>query len=358
MIALLLLAQLQVPVYNGPAYTHTEVAPGIHAFVFDNALSGGANVDGTAVAIINDDDVVVVDAQWTPATSRRVLAEIRRLTSKPVRYVVTTHWHADHWYGNRTYRDSFPGVDFVAHPLTLEDAVLEDLPDIDTTQRVDIPQMIDAARATLARGTRSTGGRLTSADSQSVLRRIGMLQWAKTAMAEIQPITPTLLVADSLILIRGQRRIEIRFLGRGNTRGDLSVWLPREQVLVTGDLLVHPAQYGFGAFPSDWVRTLQALRTLPARTIIPGHGAIQHDWAYLDLVVEALTTTITQVRDAVGRGLDLEATKAAVNFATVRAKFARGDQALERAFDSFFAGGIVERAWYEARGEIDQHPRL
>ncbi len=89
-------------------------------------------------------------------------------------------------------------------------------------------------------------------------------------------------MADSLILRRGERTIVIRYLGRGNTRGDLSVWLPREGVLATGDLLVNPVPYSFGSYLGDWVATLRKLRTLPARAIVPGHGAIQRDWSYLD----------------------------------------------------------------------------
>ena len=68
-----------------PGFVRTEVAPGVHAFVFDNALGQGAGVDGTALVIINDDDVVVVDAQGMPVTARRIIAEIRKLTPKPKR---------------------------------------------------------------------------------------------------------------------------------------------------------------------------------------------------------------------------------------------------------------------------------
>ncbi len=59
----------QTPVYHGPGLVRTEVAPGVHAFVWDNSTGGAANVDGNTVAIINEHDVVVIDAQWTPATS-------------------------------------------------------------------------------------------------------------------------------------------------------------------------------------------------------------------------------------------------------------------------------------------------
>lgn len=343
--------------FDGPGFEHVEVAPGVHAFVFDNPLSGGANVDGTAVAIINDDDVVVVDAQWTPATSRRVLAEIRKLTPKPVRYVINTHWHGDHWFGNQTYRDAFPGVEFVAHPRTLRDIDDEELPDIDTTRSIDVPQMIASAEGLLQGGRNADGSVLAAADSARMLRYIEMLNWSRRALMEITPVRPTVLVADSLVLLRGERRIVIRYLGRGNTRGDLSVWLPTERVLITGDLLVGPAPYAFGSYPTEWREVLGKLRTLPAAVIVPGHGPVQRDWAYLDLVREALEAVTTQVRAAVDRGLDLEATRKAVDLGALRERFAKGDARVGRGFDGFFVAPIVERAWREARGEIEDHPR-
>ena len=91
-------AGAQIPAYTGPTFERTRLADGVWAFVFDNPL--GPAVDGTALVIVTDEDVVVVDAQNTPGTTRRVLAEVRKLTPKPVRYVVNTHWHGAHNDGN------------------------------------------------------------------------------------------------------------------------------------------------------------------------------------------------------------------------------------------------------------------
>src|SRR2546428_612147 len=66
-----------------------------------------------SLLIVNDSDVVVVDAQFTRAATLEVLAALRALTPKPVGYVINTHWHDDHVAGNQVYRDSFPGVQFV-----------------------------------------------------------------------------------------------------------------------------------------------------------------------------------------------------------------------------------------------------
>jgi glyoxylase-like metal-dependent hydrolase (beta-lactamase superfamily II) len=358
--AVLLLQVASIPLcaqqaeYTGPGFTRTELAPGVFAFVFDNPLGDAAGVDGTSVVIVNDDDVVVVDAQWTPATSRRVIAEIRRITSRPVRYVVNTHWHGDHWFGNQAYRDTFPGVEFVAHLNTLRDLEEQELSGFEKFRDAGLPAAIADREQRYARGVRSDGRPYTSADSAMVRRQIAALKWAVPAVREIVPVTPTLTITDSLVLHRGERTIVIRYLGRGNTRGDLAVWLPRERVLVTGDLLVNPAPYSFGSYLGEWIGSLRALRALPAGVIVPGHGAIQRDWAYLDLVVELLESTLAQAKAAVAKGLDLEATRKAVDLAALRERFTRGDVAIGRSFDAFFIAPAVERAWLEARGELDK----
>src|SRR5688572_27981925 len=103
--------------YVRPAPQRIEVASGIHLFI--SKPYGDVGLDGNAVAILSRDGVLVFDSNGTPAASAAVLAEIRKLTDKPVRYVVNSHWHWDHWYGTETYTRAFPDVKVVAHEKTL-----------------------------------------------------------------------------------------------------------------------------------------------------------------------------------------------------------------------------------------------
>jgi glyoxylase-like metal-dependent hydrolase (beta-lactamase superfamily II) len=343
--------------YNGPGYSKQELAPGVWAFVFDNQLGDQGGVDGTAVVIINEDDAVLIDTQGSPRTARRIQAEIRALTPKPVRYVVNTHWHGDHWLGNQVYQEAYPGVEFIAHPKTVTDIDQEELPGIEAAWKTNLPTMVKDLEGRYAKGIRRDGKPYSTTDSAMVRRQIASLEWSIGALREVRPVKPTLLVADSLILRRGERTIVIRHLGRGNTRGDLSVWLPTERILVTGDLLVNPVPYSFGSYLSEWIGTLTRLRALPAVAVVPGHGAVQRDWAYLDLFVELLQSTLDQAKAAVATGLDLAATRKAVDLAQLKARFTEGNDLRERAFDAFFATPAIERAWLEARGELDQPKR-
>lgn len=341
----------QVAAYSGPRLERHRLADGVYAFVFDNPL--GPAVDGTALVIINDDDVVVVDAQNTYATTRAVIAEIRKLTNKPVRYLINTHWHGDHNDGNQVYADSFPALDIIAHPATRDGIRDESAPLLRRAAEL-IPTELRGMESRYAAGKRRDGTPLTASDSALYRELIALYRWLGPQTLEIRPLLPTFTVADSLVLHRGERTIVIRWLGRGNTRGDLTVYLPRERIIAVGDLLVNPVPYSFGSYLGEWTRTLAAVRAAEADVIVPGHGAIQRDRAYLDLVSELLASTLSQARTAVAKGLNLEATRRAVDLSVLRDRFTRGDPARQRAFDAYFVQPAVERAWLEARGELDR----
>jgi cyclase len=138
-------------------------------------------------------------------------------------------------------------------------------------------------------------------------------------------ILPTLTVADSFVLHRGERTIEIKYLGKGHTKGDLIVYLPQERILAAGDLVIHPIPYGSAQDLREWPATLRALKRLDATTIVPGHGEIQTDWSYVDRQITLFESTWEQVKKAVDAGADLEAARKAVN----------GD-ALSKAFGATF----------------------
>jgi len=115
LLALLLAAPLSAFAQTGD-FELVKLAEGVYAAT--RTEPPGLTVNGNSVFIINDEDVVVVDTTLTPGTAREELAALRRLTDKPVRYVVNTHWHDDHVMGNVAYRDAFPGAEFIAHVNT------------------------------------------------------------------------------------------------------------------------------------------------------------------------------------------------------------------------------------------------
>jgi glyoxylase-like metal-dependent hydrolase (beta-lactamase superfamily II) len=85
----------------------------------------------------------------------------------------------------------------------------------------------------------------------------------------------------------GNRRVELKHFGRGNIVGDAFAWLPKEKILITGDLLVRPVPYAFDGYPAEWIGTLEQLARFDAAPVVPGHGALMHDKVFLALVINA-----------------------------------------------------------------------
>ena len=108
---------------------------------------------------------------------------------------------------------------------------------------------------------------------------------------------PSLTFVDELVLQRGDRRIDVRWLGRGNTRGDTVVVLPKERIVATGDLLVHPIPFGILSYYEEWPVTLGKLDALPVDVLFPGHGPVMHDRAYLHQVQGLLRALVDQRQD-------------------------------------------------------------
>src|SRR5262249_47735792 len=95
-----------------------KLAEGVYAVIRKDLP--GFMVDANNVFIINDDDVIVVDSNGAPSITKEVLAALGKLTNKPVKYVINTHYHDDHIRGNQVYKNAFPGVEFIAHSFAGE----------------------------------------------------------------------------------------------------------------------------------------------------------------------------------------------------------------------------------------------
>ena len=149
--------------------------------------------------------------------------------------------------------------------------------------------------------------------------------------------SPTLTFTDKLDIDLGNREVQVKHLGRGNTPGDAIVYLPKEKILVAGDLLVHPIPYTYDGYPAEWAQTLQKMAQLDAGTIIPGHGPVLHDKAYLQLVADLMQSAVDQVRARIRQighpGFHtLDDVKGSVDLTPFRQRFAGDDKDLQAEF--------------------------
>jgi cyclase len=323
-----------------------KLADGVYAAIYSEFRMDP--VEGNTLLVVTSDGVVVFDTGRTPHTARNIIAEIKKLTDKPVRFVVNSHWHDDHVFGNQAYEEAFPGVQFIAHRETRAEMIAQSIPSL-KTYGVDYWNKMSAGfEDRLAKGVTSDGKPLTDAQKTRLTEQIRTIRGFLPKIDEQRIVLPTVVTDNALTLHLGGQEIRVLHLGLGNTRGDLVLYLPRERVVATGDLLVHPTPFAYGSFPAEWVATLKSVRALDATTIVPGHGPLMRDTAYLDLVIELLESLVAQVEDAVRRGLSLEETRKAVDVTRFRERMAEGDSFRSAMFNDSIVRVAVESAYKAA----------
>jgi len=322
----------------------TKLADGVYAIEHKHASGGDS---GNTTVIIGDREVLVVDSGYFPSVAREDITQIREWTNKPVGYVLNTHFHNDHNNGNRTYVDAFPSVAIVAQEETKKDMDLIQPGNVERGRTE-----YDAAIAAYKQGKDTDGRALAEDEKKQVQEIIPTLENSEAEFKTITYQSPTLTFADKIDIDLGNREVQVKYLGRGNTAGDAIVYLPKEKIIVAGDLLVEPFPYVGDGFPSEWVHTLHKIAQLDANTIVPGHGPIMHDMAYLNLVADLMQSAVDQVRARI-RQLGFpgahtsDEIKGSVNLTPFRSKFAGDNKDLQAQFNDM-ADHLVKITFSEA----------
>jgi glyoxylase-like metal-dependent hydrolase (beta-lactamase superfamily II) len=308
----------------------------------------GLMFDANNLFIINERDVIVVDSNFSLASTREVLAALRKITDRPVRYVINTHWHDDHITGNQIYREAFPGVEFIGH-----ESALRDMADMGAKNRKGLqdntPRLIKLFREQVEKKKNLAGQDLTEEESASYLKDAGLLERYLESIPSLQIIAPTLTLKESLTLRSGTRTIEILHPGRGHTPADLIVYLPEEGILATGDLVVHPVPLvGSTSLPADYAATLRKLLDFKPKIIVPGHGSVMRDDLYVRRMIGLLDSINSQTEAAVRRGETLEQARKSVRLEEFRKEFAGESQLKSFIFQTYVASPGVEAAYKQA----------
>jgi len=319
------------------ARTVTRIADGVWTIRHPDAPDTFPQSNTTV--IVGDRGVLVVDSCLLPSAAREDIAQIRQWTNKPVTWLVNTHWHFDHTLGNAAYAEAWPGVQIVATRQTQKA-----IADWNPGAVARYPQRDARFRKVLESGKNPDGRPLTEGERKDYERSLAGLAPVVAEMKNVVQFVPNVAFERELLVDLGRRPVEIRFLGRGNTGGDTIVYLPREKILATGDLLVHPVPYLFGGFPVDQPVTLRKMAELDATTIVPGHGEILRDKTYIYRVAEFLEASNAAMDKEVNSGKTLEEVQGSFaktfDAASWRTKFAGASADDAEFFDGTFDGLI------------------
>ena len=334
-----------------------ELAPGIHLFRAPSALDlwTATNV----VVIVNDQDVTVFDSFTRAGTARMAIAEIRKLTDKPVRTIINSHWHQDHWSGNGEFSKVWPEVQIISTAGTRD--YMKRMPG--GFFAAGLARQVATARASLDSAIRS-GKQADGTPLTAEARRTRENDIEETASFErevraLNRVLPNAAFQDSLILWSGGR--EFRLLSvTGDATASTVLYLPAEKLLVMGDVLV-AREDGEGPPPwttnsyavTPWLESLRRLEALDAGIIVPGQGKSFHDKEYLRLTIQVYQAIIDQVHSALERGVTgVDDVIAAVEVDELGRRYRPG-QELHRGFRNW-VGALARKVYQEALDGINR----
>ncbi|MEJ2434947.1 MAG: MBL fold metallo-hydrolase, partial [Pseudolabrys sp.] len=239
-----------------------ELGPGLYAYTAEGDPNSGI--------IVGDDGVMVIDAQATPAMAEEVIARVAKITDKPIKYVLLTHYHAVRVLG----ASAFKGAEILCS---------------------------DATR-----------GLIAERGQQDMDSEIGRFPRLFRAVETIPGLTwPNLTFPDEVSVWLGKREVRIMFIGRGHTAGDVIAVVPDSNVVFSGDLVEYKsACYCGDAHFTDWPQTLDNLAELQAEALVPGRGAAlttpQMVKDGIALTSDFLSTLYSSVKDSVAKGHSLK----------------------------------------------------
>ncbi|CAN5575338.1 N/A [soil metagenome] len=324
-------------------YKWEQLAPGVWAAIRQDPFE--LPQEGNAVFVVTDQGVVLFDAGGYPIMGERIVAKVRSVTDKPITHVVISHWHGDHMRGLQGIKAAFPNVRIFAHPYSRDFVVSTQ--DKWLTRRVRmVPNTRKALEGVLKTNLDMSGRPMINEERAWIESGVGMLDKIEAENKRTAYVIPTATFTDQMTLYMGGREIQFLHLGNAHTAGDLIMWLPQEKIVATGDIVTAPVPLMPSPYTNDYVAVLGKIKALGFKTLVPGHGLIEHDSEYIDLLSDTIQTVSIQMKAFVKQGLSEKDAIAKVNYSGVETRFTHGDPFLKHRFEDYVASAALAQAAY------------
>jgi cyclase len=305
---------------DGRAQSGGPIVSGAHRFekvmegIYYATASGTMNVGANSPVIVSGGDALVVDSEITPTAARALVADLKAVTDKPVAFVVDSHYHYDHAFGNQIFG---PEVAVIGHDNTRRRlSTDESLHQFTYLRSVEpVPAQVEALRKRIAE---EKDPQQKATLERQVANSLAYLEQVK----EIKVTPPNTSFDRSMTIVRGGREMRLLYLGRGHTDTDVVVFLPKERLVCTGDLMESVVSYMGDSYPEEWIATLEKLKALDFDTVMPGHGVVFKGKTKIEAFQRYLRDVITQVTALRKQGLSPDDAAAKVDVTAYRSEFA------------------------------------
>jgi cyclase len=279
-------ARAQAPGASANLFTIEKVADGVYAALARPQILTNCN----AAIFVNARDVLVVDAHSKPSAAAALIAQIKKdITTKPVRYLVNSHFHWDHTQGDAAYKASGAKVDIIASEATKQ--LMTELSRNRLKESLDsVPKQIDDVQARLAKAA-------SNADKERYTDLIRQLKAYQVEMKSYTLELPTITFAKSHVIKDPAGDLHLEFHGRAHTAGDIAVFSPQKRVVASGDAIIGFLPNIADGYPRPWPATINSVGQLAFDHLIPGHGPVQNDRARMTQMrnyIEELTGRIEE----------------------------------------------------------------
>jgi glyoxylase-like metal-dependent hydrolase (beta-lactamase superfamily II) len=327
-----------------------EINPRVHLLSTPDDYFGP--VIGNVTLIEQRDGFVVVDSGLSAANGRAVVRYARSLAAKPIKAVMITHWHNDHPQGLSSIRDAFPKVRIISTRQTEAGMLGPEAFDIGYSPG---PKW-DEAMAKLTATTKEQlqkllGDPATAPDRKERIRKaIPQFDAFLVDFRGSYIVPPTETFERELLIEDPEVPVRLLYLGRANTEGDALAWLPKQKILMSGDIVVAPSPFDFGSFPNDWIDTIGKVKAIGFETLIPGHGEPMHNREYLDKLIAAISDVRGQVGPLAKAGVPLDEVRKKVDFTKSIALFGNTPR-IQRNAQTLFFDPMISNAYKEALGQ-------
>ena len=329
-------------------YDTTAVAPGITTF--SEHGPSYALVQGNITLIVGDTSALVIDTGQFPAVALRVIADIRRLTDKPVRYLAVTHWHFDHYMGNAEFADAFRGLTVIAQNFTA--SMMDKYGGSFANYAGRLDEQVKPYRDMLASGKAADGTDLPPDRKARIEKMLAEVEGEKQEFQLMRYRGADVTFENEIDIDLGHRMVRLMHLGRGNTAGDLVAYVPDARTLITGDIVVHPVPFSYGSYLTEWPVVLEKLAAMDADVIVPGHGPVMRDKVYIGKVRELIESTFAEVKRVWKPGMSGDDVRKRIDLSKQRDAFCHHDKTLELNFRASIEGAGVDRAVQELEGKL------